>query len=94
MTFSRDGNQCLMSFYGKARRAQTSAPLMYLNVISVRCVAQYYLTIFLLIWISFGLILSGFLKRFGRNQYFAYCTLSNFHDLNSQRKSVVPNRKR
>ena len=32
MTFSHDGNQFLMSFYGKARRAQTSAPLIYLNV--------------------------------------------------------------
>ena len=33
MTFPHDGNQFLMSFYGKARRAQTSAPLMYLNVL-------------------------------------------------------------
>ena len=32
MTFSHDGNQFLMSFYGKARRAQTPAPLICLNV--------------------------------------------------------------
>ena len=33
MTFSHDGNQFLMSFYGNARRAQTSAPLIYLNIL-------------------------------------------------------------
>ena len=33
MTFSHDGNQFLMSFCGKARKAQTSAPLIYLNVL-------------------------------------------------------------
>ena len=33
MTFSHYGNQFLMSFYGKARTAQTSAPLIYLNVL-------------------------------------------------------------
>ena len=59
MTFSHDGNQFFMSFYGKARRAQTSAPLMYSNVLVLYSV-QYYLRIFPLIWISFGLILSGF----------------------------------
>ena len=60
MTFSHDGNQFLMSFYGKARGAKTSAPLIYLNVLVL------YSIIFLLIWISFGLILSGFFKTFLR----------------------------
>ena len=64
MTFSHDGNQFLMSFYGKARGAKTSAPLIYLNVLVLYSV--FYSIIFLLIWISFGLILSGFFKTFLR----------------------------
>ena len=35
MSFLHDGNQSLMSFCGKARRAQTSAPLIYLNVLAL-----------------------------------------------------------
>ena len=38
MTFSHDGNQFLMSFYGKARGAKTSAPLIYLNVLVLNSV--------------------------------------------------------
>ena len=60
MTFSHDGTQFLMSFYGKARGAKTSAPLF----------CTVYFTVLSFYW--FGLVLAlyflAFLKLFWGNQ--------------------------
>ena len=61
MTFWRDGNQFLMSFYEKARRAQTSAPLNYLNVLVL------YSVLYSITWGSFywfGLVLALYFLAF------------------------------